>query len=428
MKKNIFLFLILVAHYSLLSAQQKTGDVGDEQVTVVKAYQPTLSDAIKISDVPQRDTSAFTAPDMNYNIESQKLESNYNITPIKPVKIKDENIKKLYRGFIKGGYGNYNTPYGEIFYHALRSKEFDAGVHFKHLSSSGKIKDFGFPGFSENEIDFFGKKYFSSSVLSGTIGYDRDVVHYYGYAEPPEMYSKKDTKHQMGTVYGDFDIASSHNSKSLLDYKAEIGFYGFSDNLEQAETNFNLRGMIGKHFDNNHYLKADISVNPSNSEFPGSYCPPGMPCIQIVAEPITIKRTLFRLEPRYEFVKDNLIISVGGNVVVESAYDESKWHFYPFAHVKYPLIKDEMSVFGELSGNVIKNSTRSLNGENPFLFPDVAVGNIFLLNTDNKFNLKVGLEVKPDREFQIAAWAMYSKLNDDVFYVNSLNTTGITDY
>ena len=71
-KKSILVFAFIFSFSRVLIAQEdqpKKGDVGDEQVTVVKAYQPTLSDAIKISDAPQKDTSVFISPDLKYNIE-----------------------------------------------------------------------------------------------------------------------------------------------------------------------------------------------------------------------------------------------------------------------------------------------------------------------------------------------------------------------
>ena len=52
----------------MLLAQTSYGqkDLGDEQIDVVKAYQPMLSDAYKISDVPASDTMVNYVPDMTY--------------------------------------------------------------------------------------------------------------------------------------------------------------------------------------------------------------------------------------------------------------------------------------------------------------------------------------------------------------------------
>lgn len=405
------------------STQPKTGDVGDEQVTVVKAYQPTLSDAIKITDVPQKDTAQFIAPDLNYVVDAKKLDTKYNITPIKPVKIKDENIKKLYRAFIKAGYGNYNTPYGEVFFNAMRSKQFDAGVHFKHLSATGSIKGFGFPGYSENNLELFGKKFFENSVLAAEINYDRDVVHYYGYLDPPEIFSKSETLHRMGIFSGDFSLASSHNHTDMLDYKVGINFYNYTDNKDQSETDFNINGMLGKHLSNNNYFKADISFDIGQTEFP-----PGINGNQGGFNAVSVNRFILKVNPRYEFIKDGMIISAGGNVAIENAYDESHYHLYPFVHIKYPLIKEEFSVFGQLNGELKKNSVYSLNEENPFIRPSPVESANILVNSNNKFDVRGGIEVKPDREFQVIAYASFSRILNDVFYENTLNTTGITYY
>lgn len=113
--KSIIYLTGLIA-FSTLPTFSQQGNLGNEQINVVKAYQPTLSDAFKISDVPSRDTAVSYTPDMKYEISPVQYPTVYTISPIKPLRIKDENIKKLYRGFVKGGYGTKNTPYAEIFY------------------------------------------------------------------------------------------------------------------------------------------------------------------------------------------------------------------------------------------------------------------------------------------------------------------------
>lgn len=89
-----------------------------------------------MSDTPGRDTAVAYTPDLSYDIKQVQYPTVYTISPIKPVKIKDENIKKLYSRFAKGGYRTKNTPYIELFYNSLRSKTFDAGVHLSHISWS----------------------------------------------------------------------------------------------------------------------------------------------------------------------------------------------------------------------------------------------------------------------------------------------------
>jgi hypothetical protein len=190
MKMNTRHYLILLALCPTLSFAQtgggKTGNLGNEDINVIKEYQPVLNDAFKININPDSDTSTIRkANTPEYKVSAQPINSNYNTSPIKPVRIKDDAIKKLYHGYVKAGYGLENMPLLDISFNSLRSKNFDAGVRFKHLSTSGKIKEYGFPGNSNNLFNVFGTRYFDKFKIGANLAYNRDVVHFYGYNSPP---------------------------------------------------------------------------------------------------------------------------------------------------------------------------------------------------------------------------------------------------
>ncbi|MBL7922610.1 MAG: hypothetical protein JNL88_00275, partial [Bacteroidia bacterium] len=119
----------------------KTGNLGNEDINVVKEYQPVLNDAFKINLSPESDTGSLRSIRVpEYRLEARPMNSNYNLSPIRPVRIKDDAIKKLYHGFVKAGYGLENMPLLDIAFNSLRSKNFDAGFRYKHLSAGGKLK------------------------------------------------------------------------------------------------------------------------------------------------------------------------------------------------------------------------------------------------------------------------------------------------
>ena len=99
--RNIVALLALGSSQWANAQTDNSKNLGNEDIDIVKEYQPVLNDAFKISLTPQGDTSTSHAPSYTYNVEPQQMTPNFNITPIKPVKIKDEVIKKLYNGFIK---------------------------------------------------------------------------------------------------------------------------------------------------------------------------------------------------------------------------------------------------------------------------------------------------------------------------------------
>lgn len=431
-EKSAIKKIILSASVCLMAVPMlaQKGNIGNEEVEVVKPYQPVLSDAIKITSAPQRDTLSAEPPALNYAIEEKKQSTSYNITPIKPVRIKDEKIKELYRGFVKAGYGNYNTLYGEAFYYALRSKDFDAGIHLKHLSSGGKINDYGFPGAVSSGLKLHGKKFFENAALDGALSFNREVNHFYGFNEK-ELFSKKETRQTRNSVSGQFGFASTYNDDDKFFYRAGISFSSFNlktSSYDASENDFEIGFMGGKKLGNDHTFKAEVVVNPLKTVIPGNPCPPGQICTQVVLPDVDITRTLVRIRPRYEFEKSGIQFSAGANLAFEKSYDLNFWRFYPVANLRYPLIKDQLSVTAELSGDLKKNTLKSLTDENPFIVPREFAGEKFLLNTNNKINFSGGLIIRPERQLQFLATAGFSRLLEETFFVNTLNTTGITYY
>src|SRR5258705_13809909 len=90
---KIFAFLFLFFSYLIGSAQIK--DLGEQRYEVIKDYIPVLAESFKISDAPGKDTSSSTAPELKYSISSHAATTSLELSPVKPVKIKDESISKL---------------------------------------------------------------------------------------------------------------------------------------------------------------------------------------------------------------------------------------------------------------------------------------------------------------------------------------------
>ena len=395
MKRKITVVLFSCFVLTLqVNAQQ--GNLGDEQINVVKAYQPTLSDAFKISDVPERDTAVSYTPDMKYSVNQVQYQTVYTITPIKPLRIKDENIKKLYRGFIKAGYGTKNTPYGEIFYNSLRSKSADGGIHLSHISSSGDIKDYGHPGMSESGVKVFGTKFLDNNLLKGELGYNRLAYHYYGYNSPPDILSKSETKHTFDDIFGNFVFKSTDKDKDNLRYVGGISFYNFSDNRSNDESDFIFNATFGK-LVNDMDISGDIELDFLKYENPSFGAD---------------NRTIIRVNPRFVKSFDRLKLTAGANIPIE-INDLTKYHLYPHVRVDYTLIQDIMTAYGQVTGNLERKSFRGLSKENPFIGMDMQ-----LQNTNNKLDISGGLNVKLDRQLAFIGSVAFRRLTDDAFYYN----------
>ena len=404
-------YLILLALCPTLSFAQtgggKTGNLGNEDINVIKEYQPVLNDAFKININPDSDTSTIRkANTPEYKVSAQPINSNYNTSPIKPVRIKDDAIKKLYHGYVKAGYGLENMPLLDISFNSLRSKNFDAGVRFKHLSTSGKIKEYGFPGNSNNLFNVFGTRYFDKFKIGANLAYNRDVVHFYGYNSPPELFSKSETKHSMSDFDGNVNLASINPDKDSWTYQASVGFYNFEDNRSSSENNAKVELGIGKLLTN---AKFNLQVS---GEFG-----------KIKQALYSINRSIIRFQPRF-IINENLYsIEVGGNVAIESRNNPSgitpyskpikdnNYHLYPYLSTSYQVIDDAVKIFATLSGDLQRNDLRNISRENPFFGR-----NVMLNNTNEKLGIKAGTSIKLEHDLMFVGSVKWSRIKDQPFY------------
>ena len=377
-------------------------NLGNEDINVYKEYTPVLNDAFKINITPVGDTSIFNPPALTYAIEPKPINSNYNLSPIKPVKIKDDNIKKLYKGFIKAGYGLENLPMVDLYFNSLRSKEFNAGVRYSHLSSTGGIVDYGNPSNSHDALNATGIRYFDKLSINADLGFKRDLVHYYGY-QAPDLFSKAETKHILQDVNAAFGIQTKKKNDDAIAFNGGAAFYNFSDNFNSSENNITIKAG------------AEKTVSKGNATLDVSY-----DAGKYNADTLEFKRNILRIMPRVNIKKNLSALTVGANLIGESENGIGAFRIYPFLVGTYQLIPETFSVYGKVSGDLQRNDLRSFGNQNPFFGK-----NIFLQNTNNKIMFEAGTKIKLDHNLILTASASYSNLSNMAFFYNNVDTVSL---
>ena len=415
MKNQIRILIIIfcLANTSLSVAQTK--GVEDETIIVVKPYQATLSDAFKISENPMRDTTKYTIPDLKYYINPAKAETEYTVQEIKPVKIKDEAIPKLYRSYLKAGVGNYATRYGEFFFNSLRSKNFNAGIHLKHTSSQGKIKNVGSPFFSENFIKVYGDRFFSNSVLSGKLSFDRDVVNYYGY----NIDIIDDTtfallKRKQRFDYFDAEISFKNNTlkKDRFDYYAGINYYFLKDRFDIKENNFILNLSGGTNIDQ-FYMGTRAHIDATNQ----------------TDKYYDYTNNIFTIHPFASTTVEALDLEAGVKFSGVSQGHGTKFKIFPEINARFKLIDNYLIVFAAVTGRIQKNSYRNLTQENLFYQPDfvnmenplLTIPNSMASNSEVTMDFTAGLKGTFTNTTSYHFWLNYSNVNAMPLFVNKFN-------
>ena len=399
-KLPLFLFLTFI-FYSNVQSQVK-----NEEVTVIAAYEPSLSDAHKININPEIEEKEIDKPDLKYNITPPLLNTTFEPAKITAARVSGEPLSKLYQSYIKAGFGNYTTPYAELFYNNLRSKTSNLGINYKHYSSSGKIKDYAPAGFSDNVLNAYGSYFSDNHLFSGDFTYKRNAFHYYGFNPtleniPVNDSLKKATFQKYQTIEATASVKSDYADKDKLNHAVDITFYNLR-NAKAVENAISLKANLNKSVNlinkiDNQKLALDAGVNYfNNPEFNASK-----------------DAAVYIIKPQISFQMNQYALNLGFNTNIEAGED-SYIHFFPIIEGQIAIAKNVLSLYGSFGGDVERNNIRTLFEENPFIIADFDS----LKFTTNKVIFTGGIKGNIASVFTFNLGAGFKESENMPFFVN----------
>jgi hypothetical protein len=168
------------------------------EVEVIKPYNPAISDANKISSMPSVEEPKHEKPSFSYSIFSQPVFNTFSVNTLKAAAFASPPKEDSGFGLIRAGVGNYNKPYGELFFNSRSMRHTIFGLHGKHLSSHGKLNleggDEVDAPFSDNEAEMYFKHFFDKSILTINLNMSHNGFNYYGYPKDtiPNLLKKEE--------------------------------------------------------------------------------------------------------------------------------------------------------------------------------------------------------------------------------------------
>ncbi len=364
--------LVGLFNKSLWAQPGKSNDV-----VVIGDFTPKLADAEKIQETPLVDDSSSTQFKIDYELQSRKVPTAFEIDPIKAAKVKGEPLNKIYQGYVKGGFGSYMTPFGELYYGSERNKYYMSGLRLRHFSSSGQIANVGYSGFSNNEINLFGKSIRKKVVFGGNLDYRRDVVHYYGFRTNPIDTSlwldygleKSDIRQRYqlvginGSISDNYPV-DTHATK----YRVDLKYHNYMDAFDTQENRFLANGDVSFYYRLYSFnIKSSLDVYKNqNINWSDNF-------------------TLFNLRPSILFKQYNWRLRAGLNMYASSDTSNG-FRFAPEVDFDLHLFDDILVLNLGTDSRLNRFSYRMLTEENPWLRSDVLP-----LNTWNPFRLYGGL-------------------------------------
>ena len=383
-----------------VTAQTKDTNVYNEKVVVVGSFNPVLHNADKLNVAPSISDTASMTPEYNYSIESRRIYSLYMPESIKPARIKGEPTTRLYHNYIKLGFGNYCTPFADIYYNSTRSKDLNYGGRVYHKSSWWTLKDYGKDYTSNTEVDIFGKKIWAKNSLSANVFYNHDYSLYYGFTDtlwktfvPNDEPQTADYSQYYNTLGLKANFRSIKTDFNRLNYEADMLItnqhdkYGSNElhTAFDADVHYGFafwgteKQIVGLqlHFD---YFKntGDTTLFPMQ----------GVDTLinrNASAANYLDGATIFAAQPYFLFKAFGFKMNIGLNF----AYAKNDgFKLFPNITASQTMFNEILHLTVGLNGDYIHNSWQALRTENPFVGPRCETQNTSFnkLFAEAKFN------------------------------------------
>jgi len=402
--KRIIITAILVASVTSIFAQtQETweegaGEIQNVEIEIVKERQITLPQATRnFEKVPPRPAETIT-PAFQYDLKNISFRSPGFNPAVKPLKLKQEELGKIYGNMVSAGFGNYLSPYGEAYLNSKRNKDYFYGAHFYHRSFGRGPVDGKNSGSGNTQVDAFGK-FFSRHVTTGaSVKYENRTTHFYGYPAALEP--------ERGDIRQSFQMVSLEGSvenakRGDFNYALDAGFNYLKDRYEAKESELSLS------------WKNDYKIDElSGLDIRLDYFIMAREDNLIDAKP----RHLLRVNPAYEFIPiEGLDLSIGLNTVYENdKIGDESIHVYPDIEVDYALA-ESAHVYAHLDGDIERVSLHTLVDENLWLAPNIEVA-----HTNRSAQITSGIRGKVLKKLAFNAGFSFASLKNLYFYQNSV--------
>ena len=382
MNKHFLSFALVLMAATALRAQ---GDLSKGNDYVIQGfYTPTIANAQKVDIRPVPIDTILPDRKVTYDMLPVKGDVPARVDSIEAAKLNiQQSLPRLYNGYVKGGFGLYTTPLGEIYYDQTRSRKNGYGVHLKHMSSNGGIDDVGPSDYSFNSAEGYYKAFMRTHEIGGKAVYDRRRVSYYGYTSNDSIENVIDnaperTDTDLKQIYNDIGftarIRSLYKDSTMLAHEVAMEVHQYS-NLEQSrETNLRIFGDLSMEQSSETYgLGFVLDNNAYRGELGGDL------------GDVRQSGTLVGLTPYVTTAGEKYVVKVGAGLYVD-AMAKTTFHFFPEAYLSYSLFDNVLVPYAGVTGERRRNSFRSLTRENPWL---ISAPN--LVNTSLMYDIYGGL-------------------------------------
>ncbi|MBK7818007.1 MAG: hypothetical protein IPJ60_11035 [Sphingobacteriaceae bacterium] len=227
-----------------------------------------------------------------------------------------------------------------------------------------------------------------------TWNYSRNVVHYYGYNANKNTLKNDYTKQRYQLIEPKLLLQSHYTDSTHMNHIIGLSFYNLQNLNQEAENNICANANLVK-FINKEKLNIDLSTNFYNHKQSND----------------TLNDLIISVAPAFEAQGKKWKAILGLKGTLDNFKGKTRFYGYPQLNVEYDVYESMVIPYAGATGGLIKNSMRSLTGENPF-----ADTTLSYTNTNNKYNLFLGLKGNLSSNTSYDVKGSYSQMDSLHFY------------
>lgn len=359
-----------------LSLGAQPDNLGSLELKVTDRYKAQVKDARKILEQPKYEDSINQKMEIQYRIEAMPLSVRMRPEPLSPARIGPIEVPDLYRAYIRGAYGAYNTGLAELYYNSKRSSKYSYGFSGRHLSTQTGVANLAFENnaFSRNHLGAYFNRFFPKYTWRLSADVDLDKYSYYG--RPILDFIPGDDSVSLGEApynwYRSLGFQSSlieAREKELGWMKGlNVGYRYFEDNYRSSEHDAQI---------NSDWI-LPAGEQKLNLEFNAAYFTTAYDSLFTGADSSQIFNQNYlqvQMKPYIRVDRDEYALDFGVNLYFVGHEDNREVdnyagaYFFPELILRYRAVPEVLSVVGGITGLLERNTYRDLSRMSPFINP-----------------------------------------------------------
>lgn len=335
-------FLLFAGTKSLFAQKE----LPTESVDIIKDFDARLLESNKVNVTPTLPPLDTSTQRQDYMVPGHPLAIKYEAPKLRPIGMKAGKKEDAYKGFVKLGGGVPTALWGEAGYALNAGEKFDGKVWFRHHNQSAD-KALENQKFANNDGLISANYYINDKVaVEGKVGYSYDRVHFYGYDHDSSTFLTDRVRQDYKTLDIGARLYNSERTDADLNFSVAPKLYVLNDYYSNKETGFDLNLSATKWFAEKHPLRFVIRTDFTNFH-----------------DTVTQKLDNIYLQPSFTLHTDILKLKIGGNF----ASNRDVFSVFPDCELGVRIIGDGVQLFAGVSGDLRKNTYRSMSEYNPYI-------------------------------------------------------------